>query len=438
MDFNQKAYSQALEHIFALSPSVQSAGFASGAYKPGLEGMQRFDTALGHPWRKYRCIHVAGTNGKGSVSSIIASALAQDARRVGLYTSPHISDFRERMRVVTGAGWYMPTEREVWDFLQEYDAAMKGLSFFEITTGMAFWWFARQKVDIAVVEVGLGGRLDSTNIIAPELCIITSIGLDHCAMLGGTRAAIAGEKAGIFKPGVPAVVASEDEETAPVFLRAAIAAGCPLIFADSVPGSALERHILSKMDLRGPCQEQNLHTSAVALAVLSGSGQNTARAFDKALTFSKSAILHTAQRSGFRGRWERLQESPEVICDIGHNPPALKINFGRLEALGRPLWIVYGVMRDKDLAGIAPLMPSAAHYILVAPDTPRALPEAELEKQLRELRPELNVQGAGSVAEGISKALENASAAPGEPLVYIGGSTFVVTEAVDYYKHHRS
>ena len=192
--FDETEYSALLERIFAITPSVQTAGFTSGSYKPGLEGMQAFDERLGHPWKQYRCIHVAGTNGKGSVASMLAAALSAGGAKVGLYTSPHLVDFRERMKVISDNGWCMPAKEEVWDFFQSFD--IQGLSFFEITTGLAFLWFARQRVDWAVIETGLGGRLDSTNIITPELSVITSIGLDHCALLGSTRSAIAGEKAG--------------------------------------------------------------------------------------------------------------------------------------------------------------------------------------------------------------------------------------------------
>ena len=282
--YDENAYSALLERIYSITPSVQNVGFSGDAYKPGLAGMQAFDSRLGHPWKQYRCIHVAGTNGKGSVASMIAAALAGSAR-VGLYTSPHLVDFRERMKVVTAGGWTMPSKEEVWEFFQSYlcsgsgEPDFQGLSFFEMTTGLAFWWFARQGVDVAVIEAGLGGRLDSTNIITPELAVITSIGLDHCALLGSTRAAIAGEKAGIFKPGVPALVASEDPETAPVFREAAVRVRAPLYFADSVAPEALaalspdgsvpdEATILSRMDLRGPCQKQNLHTVLVALSIL--------------------------------------------------------------------------------------------------------------------------------------------------------------------------
>lgn len=423
--FDENAYSALLERIYSITPSVQNVGFSSDAYKPGLAGMQDFGERLGRPWEKYRCIHVAGTNGKGSVASMIAAALASgDGKvgcRVGLYTSPHLVDFRERMKVVTATGWTMPSKEEVWEFFQTFDTS--GLSFFEMTTGLAFWWFARQGVDWAVIEAGLGGRLDSTNIITPEISIITSIGLDHCALLGSTRGAIAGEKAGIFKPGVPALVASEDPETAPVFREAAARVGVPVSFADSMEVLSYdETAVLSRMDLRGPCQGQNLHTVLAALSIL---GISKSR-FQTLLP----AIERTAKLTGLRGRWERLQEHPEVVCDIAHNPPALEVNFARLRELGRPLIIVYGIMADKDLAGIAPLMPEGARHILAAPAIPRALPADELHKRLKELRPELATETASSVAAAVERALALAGS---EDFIYIGGSTFVVTEAIEYF-----
>lgn len=412
MKFDEKSYEALLERIYAISPSVQNVGFAPDAYKPGLEGMRAFSKKLGDPWKRFRCIHVAGTNGKGSVASMLASGIPF---KVGLYTSPHLMDFRERMKVITDRGWRMPTKRQVWDFFQKYDTS--GLSFFEMTTGLAFWWFSKQKVDIAVIETGLGGLLDSTNIITPELCVITSIGLDHCALLGNTRAEIAVQKAGIFKGGVPAVVAAEDPETAPVFRAKAKELGCPLVFADSESSPVDEAAVLPRMDLQGPCQRQNLHTALTALKILG-------------FAPDIRAIEKTAKRTGLRGRWETLCKKPRVICDIGHNPPALQLNFSRLAALGRNLIMVYGIMADKDLEGIAPLMPSDATYILVSPDTPRALPHHALFEKLSRLRPGLSLKEAPGVAEGISLAL---SLAGPSDLIYIGGSTFVVTEAITYF-----
>ena len=447
MQFNENKYSALLEEIFSLTPSVQNVGFTGEAYKPGLEAMRKFDAHLGHPWKQYPCIHIAGTNGKGSVASMLASAFATRLK-AGLYTSPHLTDFRERMKVISNDGFYMPSKEEVWEFFQEHDVS--GLSFFEITTGLAFWWFAKQKIDIAIIEAGLGGRLDSTNIITPELTIITSIGLDHCALLGDTRAAIAREKAGIFKRGVTAIVASTDNETSNVFREASGAAGCPLIFADTVSSGFDEEALLSKMDLQGPCQSTNLHTALIAFTSGIKSGTDSLRPTpplegnascnhlkiaqalkDIPVSEIEKAIEKTAERTGLRGRWERLSKEPEIICDIGHNPPALEINFARLQNQGKPLTIICGFMADKDLDGIARLLPSKAKYILSAPDIPRALPADKLLQKLSSLRPDLSLTTAPTIAEGISQAIAES---PENGLIYIGGSSFVVTEALEYFK----
>lgn len=418
MEYNTQTYDRLLADLFEKHPTVQKVGFGAGAYKPGLAGMEAFDDALGHPWRKFKTIHVAGTNGKGSVSSMLAAALAATGLRVGLYTSPHLIDFRERIKIISAAerdstpNAEMIPKEAVFAFLTEQN--LSGLSFFEITTGMAFWWFAEQEVDAAVIEVGLGGRLDSTNIILPELSVITSIGLDHCAMLGGTRAEIAFEKAGIFKPGVPALVWGWDGQTGPVFESHAAEVPCPLFFAEEFETEDIG------LDLTGPCQGINLRTVLAALELLG-------------IDADRDALARTARITGFRGRWERLLPEPETICDIGHNPAALQLNFERLTALGRPLFIVYGVMADKDLDGIAPLMPAEAEYYLVAPATSRSLPVAALEERLSKLRPDIRACAAPSVADGVKMAVKKASGVPGS-LVYIGGSTFVVAEAVELFK----
>lgn len=409
MDYDKERYSLLIRELFERHPSVQKDGFTPGAYKPGLGGMERFDNALGQPWRRYPTIHVAGTNGKGSVSSMLAAALSANGLKVGLYTSPHLIDFRERMKIIRDGGWSMVSERYVWDFLQNTDT--EGLSFFEITTGMAFSWFAAEKVDVAVIETGLGGRLDSTNVILPELSIITSIGLDHCQMLGDTRAKIAAEKAGIFKSGVPALVASRDPETAPVFEKTASEVHCPLFFAEDFEEEDF------RLDLSGPYQRKNLHTVLAALGILG-------------MDADREALSRCGHITGFRGRWERLRESPETICDIGHNPDALRINFGRLSESGRPLYIVYGVMADKDIRAIRPLMPPHAKYYLVAPAISRSLPVEELYR----LTDGLDRTSYGSVAEGVDAAMQDASRVPGS-LVYVGGSNFVVSECISHLEN---
>ena len=398
-------YEKKIEEIFARHPSVQVSGFSGRAYKAGIESMIAFDSALGSPWKSFRCIHVAGTNGKGSVSSMLAASLASSGLRVGLYTSPHLLDFRERIKLIPNE---LISKEEVMEFLERYEKEIESLSFFEITTGIAFWWFERQKVDVAVIEVGLGGRLDSTNVIIPELSVITSIGLDHCSMLGDTRAEIAAEKAGIFKKGIPALVWGHDPETDSVFEKQAKEVGADLHFADEM----IQPVHLDGMDLRGEYQDLNVRTTLAALQLL---GINPD--FD--------AIRNTAKITGLRGRWEILQENPTVICDIGHNPPALAHNFGQLTSTGRPLIIVYGIMADKALDDIAPLMPSRARYILCSPATPRALPVDILYERLHTLRPDLNLQISKSVSDAVASALQQSTP---ETIVYVGGSTFVIAE----------
>ncbi|MBQ3984286.1 MAG: bifunctional folylpolyglutamate synthase/dihydrofolate synthase [Bacteroidales bacterium] len=440
-------YQQIIKSLFERHQSVQTAGFSADSYKPGLDRIRELDRRAGSPSSRLRCIHVAGTNGKGSVCSLLAASLAGSGYRVGLFTSPHLLDFRERIKIVEEDGFEMIPKESVMEFLEKYDSPE--LSFFEITTGMAFWFFDREQVDIAVIEVGLGGLLDSTNIIVPELCVVTSIGLDHCALLGDTRALIAGQKAGIFKSGVPAVVGQMDAETAPVFEAAAAEAHCPLFFAPefdvhdclkeylvekgdnnrldaespfqpSTPPDRAEqlKDLLARMDLQGECQEENLRTVLCALDLL-GEEPNV------------DALCRAAAMTGLRGRWEAVRKSPLTIADIGHNPAALKGNFARLKEMMASgaydkLLIVYGIMADKDLKGILPLMPLEAEYFFAAPDTPRALPAPAILSAAKELLP--NAQACDSVADAVSKA--SALATP-QSLIYIGGSTFVVA---DYLK----
>ena len=440
-------YQQIIKSLFERHQSVQTAGFSADSYKPGLDRIRELDRRAGSPSSRLRCIHVAGTNGKGSVCSLLAASLAGSGYRVGLFTSPHLLDFRERIKIVEEDGFEMIPKESVMEFLEKYDSPE--LSFFEITTGMAFWFFDREQVDIAVIEVGLGGLLDSTNIIVPELCVVTSIGLDHCALLGDTRALIAGQKAGIFKSGVPAVVGQMDAETAPVFEAAAAEAHCPLFFAPefdvhdclkeylvekgdnnrldaespfqpSTPPDKAEpfKDLLARMDLQGECQEENLRTVLCALDLL-GEEPNV------------DALCRAAAMTGLRGRWEAVRRSPLTIADIGHNPAALKGNFARLKEMMASgaydrLLIVYGIMADKDLQGILPLMPQEAEYFFAAPDTPRALPAPAILSAAKEFLP--NAQACDSVADAVSKA--SALATP-QSLIYIGGSTFVVA---DYLK----
>ena len=337
------------------------------------------------------------------------------------------------MRIKDGDSPVALIPREyVLDFIRRYrkDFERLELSFFEITTGMAFKWFADSGAQWAVVEVGLGGRLDSTNIISPELSIITRIGLDHCALLGDTLEEIASEKAGIIKPGVAAVIGRHVAETAPVFTGKAHAAGAPLFFADEAEPPLMEKaeDLLRRMDLQGRCQSENLRTVLCSLQILGIEPQS-------------EAIIHTASRMDFHGRWERLCKEPFVLCDIGHNAQALSGNFAQLEELlgngYSSLIIVYAVMADKDLAEILPLMPRRAKYIFTTPKTHRALPAAEIARRFSEYfagrgesAPENLVTD--DVADAVKKALDIAAASL-NPVVYIGGSTFAVSEAMPLF-----
>ena len=425
-------YETILQEIFLRFPSVQNVPF-NQAYKPGLEGMLAFDQALGCPSKALKCIHIAGTNGKGSVANMLASALFACGYRTGLYTSPHIEDFRERARI---NGEMIPKEY-VFGFLKQWKPYFEehSLSFFEITTGLALKWFADEAVDVAVIEVGLGGRLDSTNIITPLLSVVTTIGLDHCSLLGNSLAEIAAEKAGIFKPGVPALVGEATPETLPVF--EAHAQG-PLFIADKnhlpsrtksfspekrsknfCPTPEIDVFcLLQRMDLQAAVQRKNLKTVLSAVELLKND-------FPKLEETEKVeyGIANTAKLMHFHGRWERLREKPLVIADIGHNAQALESNFRQLEAsCSEPPVIVYGIMADKDLDAIIPLMPRRASWIFTTPSTKRALPAAEIAK--RAGMPDVRV--IDKVADAVKEALRLA----GETrTIYIGGSTFVVSEA---------
>ena len=408
------AYNSLVEDIFRRFPSVQKDGFTSGAYKPGLDRMLSFDRFLGYPSRQFKSIHIAGTNGKGSVANLVASALQSCGLKIGLFTSPHILDFRERIRVngLIPVEYVFKQLTSWMPWIVEND-----LSFFEITTGLAFKYFADSGVDYAVIETGLGGRLDSTNILEkPELTIVTSIGFDHMALLGDTLPKIAAEKAGIFKEGVPALIGEALPDTMPVFESKANGF-CPLYFAEEMDPPFWDRReeILSQMDLAAEVQRQNLRTVLSALDIL---GIHDKRVLD--------GIIHAARNMDFHGRWERLQKQPLVIADIGHNAHALRHNFSQLQAMNRPLIIVYGIMADKDLDAIIPLMPRGATYIFTTPDTPRALPAKSIAERFG--RPSMVID---NVQDAVKKALELATP---DTIIYIGGSTFVVSEALPLFE----
>ncbi len=446
--FSEDAYAQMLNELFCRFPSFQKVG--AGAYKPGTANMEFADQLMGHPHRKYRIIHVAGTNGKGSVSNMLTSVLASTGAKVGLYTSPHILDFRERMRVVTSDGFSLISKESVWEFVQKWKDTFDHLdmSFFEITTLMALDWFACQEVDYVVLETGLGGRLDSTNIVTPILSVITNIGLDHCDMLGETLPEIAFEKAGIIKPKVPVVIGESHPEIDSVFERKVLYTNLPetvfmgnrtaimslLTFADKVNPTLWDRHdeILSRMDLKGEYQRKNLRTVLAALDVLS-------------VALDEDAIADTACRTGFGGRWQTVSDEPWMICDIGHNEHGLKYNFAQLERMKAEgectdLIIVYGSVADKDVDSVIHLMPEDATYVFTQAQSKRALAAESIRERFMRFCDEAGKVPAGvqcveNVAEAVSLARSLALAVveadkSARPLIYVGGSTYVVSEAV--------
>lgn len=461
--FSESAYDEMMQRLFCRFPSFQKVG--AGAYKPGIANMEFADQLMGHPHRRYKVIHVAGTNGKGSVSNMLASVLAASGMKVGLYTSPHIIDFRERIRVVSSCpgrieepSFSLIPKEDVWSFVSRWHETFDhlDLSFFEITTLMALDWFARQEVDLVVLETGLGGRLDSTNIVTPVLSVITNIGLDHCDMLGETLPEIAYEKAGIIKPKVPAVVGESSPETDAVFERKVLYTNISeaeyagdrarvmslLTFADKVMPSMWDAHegILAGMDLRGEYQRKNLRTVLASLDVLSSMKVVSLNDTDTVV-----ALTHTAGRTGFCGRWETLSEDPHIICDIGHNGHGLKYNFAQLERMKAEgecgdLIVVYGSVADKDVDSVISLMPDDAIYVFTQASSKRALAaEAIKEKYLAHCGSEglvpLEIHCFPSVHDAVAAALSIASERKEgnpsrRPLIYIGGSTYVVSEAV--------
>lgn len=454
--FSEAEYESMLSRLFVRFPSFQKVG--AGAYKPGTDNMEFFDQLAGHPHRQYKVIHVAGTNGKGSVSNMLASALASQGLKVGLYTSPHILDFRERMRMSAEGGFELIPKEYVWDFVRQWQETFDHLdmSFFEITTSLALSWFAQMQADVVVLETGLGGRLDSTNIVTPVLSVITNIGLDHCDMLGETLPEIAFEKAGIIKPKVPVVIGESHPETDPVFERKVLYTNLPepdfmgsrtaimslLTFADKVVPSHWDRHeeILADMDLKGAYQRKNLRTVLAALDVLASGILSGADGIEML-----EAIRHTAERTGFRGRWEKISDDPYVICDIGHNEHGLRHNFSQLERMlaegeCTDLIMVYGSVADKDVDAVLHLMPADATFVFTQAHGKRALPAEDVRERYLSFcagtgRKAGNVHCCGTVIEavelafGLAASLKEADA-DARPLIYVGGSTYVVSEAV--------
>lgn len=401
-------YPEALAWLYDQLPMFQRIGKA--AYKADLNNALALSALLGNPEKQFKSIHVAGTNGKGSTSHALAAVFQQAGYKTGLYTSPHLTDFRERVRI-NGA---VISEEAVCDFVNRYQSAFQsiGLSFFEMTVGLAFHHFATEKVDIAIIETGMGGRLDATNIITPELSVITNIGMDHAAYLGDTLEKIAFEKAGIIKPGVPVVIGEAGNAAVrAVFENRAMQQKSPIIFAEAAECPPLET------DLKGSFQQRNMRTVYTALKQVKG--------FHLPETAILTGLQHIQKTTGLRGRWQTVRTNPTVICDTGHNSHALKETLPELEKITgpHPLHMVLGVVNDKDVGEMTALLPKDAQYYLAKPNVPRGLDVEVLSTQFQTQG--LQHQTFESVAVAYEAALENAHPTD---TIFVGGSTFVVAD----------
>ena len=396
-------YGETLEYLYAKTPIYQKKGDV--AYKEGLDNILRLDGIFGHPHHAYKTIHIAGTNGKGSVSHTLAAILQSAGYKTGLYTSPHLKDFSERIRV-NGK----PVDKHFVSRLVEkampYIEEIKP-SFFEITTIMAFEWFRRQKVDVAVIETGLGGRLDSTNIIRPVLSVITNVSMDHVKLLGNTIEKIAAEKAGIIKEGIPVVVGEADETTRPIYE----AKSPNIIFAEDFEYPDVD------YELKGYCQAKNKRTIQAALEVLR-------LEFDLNREAVENGFAHVVELTGLQGRWQKLGDNPAIIADTGHNEGAIKyISEQLIDYDCDTLRIVFGMVNDKDVSTVLSLMPKHAVYYFTAAGIERALPAEDLKNIAQAYG--LSGKSYATVKEAYTAAKKDASA---QDLIFVGGSNFVVAE----------
>ena len=428
-------YNEAIEYLYSSRPPFHLVG--STAYKPGLENTLRLMAHVGNPHEHLRAVHVAGTNGKGSTSHLIAAVLQAAGYKVGLFTSPHLISLTERIRI---NGKPIP-EAEVADFIERNRAFLDEVqpSFFETMTAMGFAYFVRENVDIAVVEVGLGGRLDSTNVLTPILSVITNIGFDHMEFLGNTLPKIAREKAGIIKPNIPVVIGETHPQTMNVFLDRARECGilgeglettdCRIWFADQC-GYMRSRRLREapECDLKGLYQEHNLQTAYAALQVLRNYGITGLRDYGITKEAIREGFSHVCSLTGLRGRWEILSMKPLVICDTGHNSHGLQYVAKQLKELTNPhVWIVFGMVNDKDTDVVMRLLPTEDRYqyIFTTPNTQRARTAEEM----------LAMWGKEGVAisnpkDAIDYALKNADESDA---IFIGGSNYLVGEALRFF-----
>ena len=403
-------YQDTLNWMFSQLPMYQRQGKA--AFKKDLSNTLILADYLNNPERNFKSIHIAGTNGKGSTSHMLASILQEAGYRVGLYTSPHLKDFRERIKI----NGNVVSKQFVTRFIKENKTffEVNSLSFFEMTVGMAFEYFSKEKVDIAVIEVGLGGRLDSTNIIIPEVSVITNIGLDHTQFLGNSLEAIAFEKGGIIKRNIPVVIGETQEEIASVFKDLALKNNSKIVFADQEIVKVYES------DLLGIYQSKNIKTVIQAIKELKIKG------FKVSEQHLKRGFLKTVENTGLLGRWQVINESPKAVCDTGHNREGLSYVMNQIhDESYKSLHIVLGFVNDKDLSSIMDLFPKKATYYFCKPNIPRGLKTDVLKRVFSEYR--LKGEVYDSATEAYMSALKKSDL---NDFIFIGGSTFVVAEII--------
>ena len=426
-------YTDTLNYLYNAAPMFQNIG--AGAYKAGLSTSHALDAHFGHPHHSFRSVHVAGTNGKGSTSHTLAALLQALGYRVGLYTSPHLVDFRERIRV---NGKPIPKERVI-DFVERERSFFEPLapSFFELTTALAFLYFAEEKVDFAVIEVGLGGRLDCTNLISPELCVITNISLDHTQFLGDTLEKIATEKAGIIKPGVPVVVGQTTSETRRVFQAFADEAKAPLYWSEEESRVVSAQNVDGKLHYTtadwGKIEGQlagnyQIHNTRTILSAISHLPKDV---FQKVTRESvRETFGHVVEMTGLCGRWQEVGQHPRMILDTGHNANAWNSLTPQLRSLESPLHLVIGVCSDKDLTEILHLLPKEGHYYFTNAYIKRALPAEELQKAAAQ------AGLVGCVYPDVPSAVRAAQGcAQPDDTIFVGGSSFVVADWLKHTSH---
>ena len=403
-------YHGTVNWMFSQLPMYQKQG--KSAYKVDLSNTILLAKHLKNPEKKFKSIHVAGTNGKGSTSHMLASILQEAGYKVGLYTSPHLKDYRERIKI----NGKEISKQFVIQFIKRNKSFFESnkLSFFEMTVGLAFDYFAKQRVDFAIIEVGLGGRLDSTNIITPEIYVITNIGLDHTKFLGNTLESIAKEKGGIIKPNIPIIIGETNSKTKEIFKQIAEENQAKIIFADKVEFKNYD------CDLKGDYQVKNIKTAVQSIKELQ------LKQFKISENDIIKGLFNVVKNTGLLGRWQILNENPKVICDTAHNREGLEIVMKQLQSEEyRQLHIVFGVVNDKNLDTIVDILPTNAKYYLCKPDIPRGLESKKLKHYFNTKN--LECEAYSSVNEAYKKALINSN---NKDVIYLGGSTFVVAEII--------